>query len=744
MRSPLRSPAQVEGPQGFLPHWLTEPSLSPDALVDGAAPTGPNQVAIDTASATAAGLEIGDTTVVRTPAPAEVIIVGLLEPRGGAAGGLTITAFDFEAAQHHLLGREDQVTRILLAGDGLSQDQLAERIAPLLPAGAEAITGADLTDEALEGLQADFLGFFEAFLLVFAAIALLVATFSIYNTFSITIAQRLRESALLRALGASRRQVLTSTLLEGALVGALASALGLGAGIGLASGLQALMSVLGFGLERSPLVVDWVTVAMAFGVGLTVTILASLLPAVRASRIAPLAALRDVAVDRTGTSSWRVGGGAMLATAGVALAVLAGSSADNALPLAAVGAVLSWVGVVVLAPTLAGPFSAAAGAAVHRMRGLTGALAQRNVARNPRRTAGTAAALMIGVGVVSLFTVVAGSIKATIDDSVATSFGGDLVVMSSGFSGSGLAPELLTDLRDLPVVQEAAGIGLGAGLIDGEERVFTVTRPEVLQRLLELPVSAGSLSDVGVGQIAVAGDTAEEEGWTIGSAVDVRFAAGGTETLEVAAIYDASAGDSVSTMLLSSELYDMHAVQVAYLNVLVDLAEGIPLEAGRTAVEGAVAAHGAPRVLDRDGYAQAAAEDVDQLLAIVYVLLALAIVIALMGITNTLALSVHERTSEIGLLRAVGQTRRQVRSMIRWESVIVALFGTTTGIALGTFLGWTFIRAIAAQEGFGVFAAPLGQLSLVLLLGAVVGIVAAVRPARGAARMDVLAAIATE
>ena len=725
--------------------WTDDAAFRGYALVEGTAPQSSGEVAIDVGAAEIGGLDIGDSTIVRTPAPVNVTVVGLLELTSSSEAGATVTAFHFADAQQHLLGGREAVTRILVAAvEGVSQVDLVDRITAVLPDGNEAITGQALTDETLAEFGTDFLNLVETFLLVFAAIALLVATFSIYNTFSITVAQRTRESALLRALGASRRQVLASTVLEAVLVGAVASILGLVLGIGLSAGSQPLLGNVGVEMGSGSLMVERVTIVMCFVVGVGVTLVASVVPAFRASRVAPLAALREVAIDRSDTSRSRAIVGCVLTTAGVALALVATTAADAAIAQAGIAALLVCTGAVVLGPVAARPVSAAFGGVIGRLRGITGFLAGRNAMRNPRRTANTASALMVGVGVVTLFTVVGASVSATTDDAVSRTFGGDLAVMATGFSGSGISPQLVDDLTALPTVEHAVGLGLGAALVDGEEKVFTVADPHGLTGMLGLDVTDGSIGDLGMDGIAVAKASAADEGWELGTTVAVTFADGASESLTVAALYDGGPGDTVGSILMPTALWEAHAIQPTLTRVLVDLSEGVETEVGRQAVEVAAAAYGAPDVLDRDAYTEAAAGDVDQLLAIVYGLLALAIVIALMGIANTLSLSVHERIREIGLLRAVGQTRRQLRTMIRWESVIVALFGTGTGLGLGTFLGWVFIRAIAAEEGLGVFAAPLGQLAVVLLLGAIAGVLAAVRPARRATRLDVLTAIAAE
>lgn len=733
------------GPPTLAVNWIDNSDLSSYELVDGGrAPEAPGEVVIDVDAAETGDLAVGDSTIVRTPAPVEVEIVGLMEITGGG-GQVTYAAFTFDDAQRYLMGGQDKVTSVLLAAEpGVSQQELVDGLQPVMPDGIEAITGAEYTEEATESIGDDFLNFFEAFLLVFAGIALFVAMFSIYNTFSITVAQRIRESALLRAVGSSRAQILVSILFEALVVGIVASAIGLVAGVGLSMGLKALLDAFGLSIPATGPIVAPSTVLWSFVIGIGVTMLASILPAVRASRVPPLAALRDVAIDRSDTSVARAVIGALFTVVGAGLVISAILGGGGVLLRAGLGAVALLIGIVVLGPIAARPMSAILGSPLPRLRGVTGQMARQNAMRNPRRTAGTASALMVGVAVVTLFTVVAASIKASIDEEVSRSFGGDLVVATTGFSGSGLDPAMAAEINELPEVERAVGIGLGAAIIDGEERVFSVADPAALASVLDVEVRDGSLGEMGDNAIAVAEDTAESAGYEVGSEVTMDFLDGQSESVTIGAIYSEGAGNSVSTYIVPTDLWAPHTPVQVDISVLITLADGVDIGTGRAAVEEVTAGYGEPEVQDRDEYVEMQAGGIDLLLNIVYVMLALAIVIALMGISNTLSLSVHERTRELGLLRAVGQTRPQTRSMVRWESVVVALFGTVGGLALGTFLGWALMRAIRAEEGIGTFAAPVGQLVLVLALGAVVGIIAAIRPARRAARLDVLQAIATE
>jgi putative ABC transport system permease protein len=724
--------------------WIADQRLTPYRLAEGRAPQRPDEVVVNRGAAKRGDLHLGDRTAIETPRRVPVTVVGIATFQDADGfGGSTYAGFSLEGAQRYLLKQPSQVSSILVtAAPGVSQEELARGLRPRLPTGVEAITGAELSNESITDINRGFLGLFRTFLLVFAGIALFVAMFSIANTFSIIVAQRTRESALLRAIGASRRQVLTSVVLEALAVGLVASAAGLAGGIGIASGLKAVFAGLGFPLPTSGLVFKASNVAISVGVGVAVTLLAGVLPALRASRVAPLAALREVASERAATSRSRAVAGVGLTVTGVVVVVAAALAGGSTMPqLIGVGAVLTTVGVVTLGAVVARPASRLIGAPLAWLRGVTGALARRNAMRSPQRTAGAAAALMIGVGVVTLFTVFTASLQSSIRQSVSSSFGGDLAIVSGGFTGGRLDPGLATAIGRLPEVRQATGVSTGNALVGGGSQEVSVADPARLDGVLDLRMAAGSIGGLSDRQLGVAEQVADGKGWRLGTPVPVRFADGATETFTVGAIWrgqDVVVGD----YLLPRAAWAPHSAQDVDATVLIKLDDGISLAAGKAAVERLAAAYGSPEVQDRQEYADNVAGSVDQLLTLVYIMLALAILIALMGIANTLSLSVHERTRELGLLRAVGETRRQLRAMVRWESVIVALFGTTIGLGLGVFLGWALVRA--AGQDLSAFAAPLGQLGAVLAVGAMAGVLAGIRPARRAARLNVLQAIAVE
>jgi putative ABC transport system permease protein len=363
--------------------------------------------------------------------------------------------------------------------------------------------------------------------------------------------------------------------------------------------------------------------------------------------------------------------------------------------------------------------------------------------RNPKRTAGTASALMVGVAVVAMFTVIAASLKAYIDDTVDRSFAGDLVMVSDNFSTVGMSTEVAPEVAALPEVASASPMSNASLRIEDEDQFASAVDGPGMEGILDIGVAEGSLADLGAGTVALSSDYAGDLGLSLGDPAEVSFADGSREELTVAAVFDDA--DLVGPVLVSRETWLPHVAQPSDSVVMIELADGVSLADGEQAVQAVADRFHAPDAQTRQEYIDAVAGQVDQFLAVVYVLLVLAIVIALMGIANTLSLSIHERARELGLLRAVGQSRRQLRSMIRGESVLVATFGAAGGIGLGVFLGWALMKALGStEEDLSVFALPVGQLLVVLALGALVGVIAAWRPARRASKLDILDAIATE
>ncbi|WP_371530716.1 ABC transporter permease [Streptomyces sp. NBC_01283] len=741
-----KEPIGGQGPPTLAGNWIGDTELNAYQLAEGRAPAKSGEVVVNRGAADSGDLKTGDTTTLRTPEPVQVTIVGLAA-FGGEDGmaQTTFTGMTQADAEKYLTPKPGEAASIQVrAGPGVSEQELVDALSPVLPKGVEAITGEASAAENTDNISGRFLTLFTSFLLVFSGIALLVATFSIHNTFAIVVAQRTRENALLRALGASRRQVTAATLIEASVVAVAASVAGLAGGIGIAAGLQALFPAIGFPFPEGDLVISGLSMLLPPAVGIVVCLGSALLPAVRAGRTAPLAALRETAVDRSGASRNRAVAGAVLALAAVGLS-LTGVLVSPSVWLAGAGAVLALVAFVVLGPVASSRAVRILGEPLDRLRGVTGGLARRNALRSPKRTAATASALMIGVAVVSLFTVFGASLKATMDQTVNRSFAGDLAISTPGFGagGSGLSPKLAPALAERPEVSTAVGLGRGAAEVDGEGRALTVTDPGPFAKSFDLGTVDGSLDGLGTNGIAITREEAEKQDLKVGSTTEFAFADGKKATFTVRALYGRSelAGDYVITR----EAWAPHRMQDADSLVSVSLKDGVSAADGKAAVSKVTQEYGNPDVQTRGEYAQSAAGGIDMMLTLVYALLALAVLIALLGIANTLTLAIHERTRELGLLRAVGQTRAQLRAMVRWESVLVAAFGTAGGLVLGGFLGWVLVKASdGATSSAFAFAVPPVQLAVVVLVGLTAGALAGLRPARRAARLDVLRAIATE
>lgn len=711
----------------------------------GRAPQADDEVVIDKKTADDAGYTTGDTgVVIVNGAPLKVTITGVVTFAGAdSPAGAGFTLFTIPAAQKHF-GEPGKVDTVSIAADeGISQEELVARVNEVLPDGTEAITGAQVLEENQDAMQEAF-AFFDTFMLVFAVVALLVGGFTIFNTFFITVAQRTRQNALMRAVGASRRQLLVSVLVEALAIGVIASLIGLAAGLGVAAGLKGLLAAFGMSLPAGGVVFGLQTALVAFGAGVVVTVASALSPARKAGKVPPVAAMRDIETTSSGYGSWeRVAVGVVLLSAGVA-SLLYGllGSPDNALSMVGLGAVVVFFGVSVLGRTVSLPMSRIIGWPLPRVRGIAGELARENAMRSPKRTAATASALMIGVGLVSFITIFAASTKTSFSNVIDRTFTGDIVVTSPMHvgGGGGLAPELTAEIRELPEVDTAAGVRAGIADIDGSAQALMAADDAGFE-LFDVEPIAGSPNALGASSIAVFEDVAEDKGLEIGDTLTADFVATGKQTLTVELIYGENqpAGDYV----LGMDAYEANFVDQLDMQIFIRSADGVAPEAALAAVERVADAYPGAKVLDQTEYKADQLRFVDQMLGLVYALLALAILIALMGIGNTLALSIFERTRELGVLRAVGMTRRQLRTTIRWEAVIIAVQGAVLGLAIGIFFGWALVTALA-DEGLNTLSIPVASLAVVVLLAALAGVVAAILPARRAAKLDVLRAIVSE
>jgi putative ABC transport system permease protein len=725
-------------------NWSANAALNQFHLVAGHAPRTPNEVVIDKKSSRDGHLTVGDTTTVLVQGPPErVRIAGIA--RWGTAdspAGATVVAFQTPVAQR-VMGEPGKFDSIDLVADaGLPQSDLVARVAPVLPPGTEVVTGATVTHESQSTMR-KALSFFYTFLLIFAVIAVLVGGFMMFNTFSITVAQRTRENGLLRALGASRRQILASVLVEAFAVGLIASALGIVVGLLVAVGLKNLLVAVGIDIPTEGLVVSASTVVISLVVGVGVTALSALSPARKAAKVPPIAAMQLGAAGSTGYGSkQRIYVGCGVLALGIA-ALMVGLFGGIAQPLLVVGAgaLLVFFGVSILGRTVSLPLSRVIGAPLPRLRGITGALARENAMRNPKRTAASASALMIGVGLVGFITIFVSSTKASVNAAIDRGFVGDVVVDSGAGIAGGVDPSLAHRIATQPGIEAASGLQAGVAKFGGTATLVQAGDPRTIFDLMKLDVKSGDVANLDANSFATYTKVAGDKHWKVGAQVPVVFAATGHRTMRLAAIYKDNA--QAGNYFLSTDAYNANFSNRLDTKILVRAKPGVSTAAALAAVRQVTRDYPGVKVLDRGQYKAEQTKFLGQLLALVYALLGLAIIIALMGIANTLGLSIAERTREVGLLRAVGMTRSQLRSSIRWESVIIALQGTLLGLVIGTFFGWALVAALK-DEGITVFQYPIVSIAVVVLLAAIAGAVAAVLPSRRAAKLDVLRAVVSE
>ncbi|MGD9797132.1 MAG: ABC transporter permease [Acidimicrobiia bacterium] len=733
-------PSAGAGPPTIGDVWNGDDELSGGRVVDGRAPASDDEVVIDRASAEDGDIEVGETITVSTKVgvlPYEVVgLIGFEQLN--SIGGASFVGFTFDAAQE-VLGEAGKVDSVAVsAEDGVSQDELRDRLAEVVPAGVEVVTGQTVVEENQDAIGDNF-GFFDILVNVFAGIALFVGSFIIYNTFSILVAQRTREMALLRAIGASRRQVLGALLAEAVVVGLLASLLGLLGGLGLAALLLNVLESVGFELPSQGYVLTSATVVTTVVVGVGVTVVAAVFPAWRGASVPPLAAMRDVALEDRGSSRIRLGLGTLVTVGGVAL-VLAGLFGADVVQTG-FGVALVFLGVAALGPVFARPMVAFLGWPVARYRGVTGRLARENAMRNPKRTSRTAAALLIGVALVGTITIVASSVKASFKDIFEDQFTSDFVVSAGQFGAGGVSPQLAGELADRPELDTVAPLRFAPGTFDGEDGLIAAIGSEAVGDLFDIGVVAGDADDLDDDGLAVLREKAEDEGWELGTRVPVKFPGTAEFEATVALIY--TKDEVTGAYFFGLPAFDAHVADNYDSTIYVSVADGVDFDDARAAIEEVSEPYPSISVEDREEFVETNLSSINIVLNIIYALLFLSVLIALLGITNTLALSIVERTRELGLLRAVGMTRRQMRGSVRWEAVLIALFGTIGGLGVGVFFGWAIFKALE-EEGFKIFAVPFGQLFVIAVIGSVAGVLAALLPARRAARLDILTAIASD
>ena len=724
--------------------------FNPLNILEGRWPAAENEIVIDAGTADKQDFAVGDTVEVSTLEPKQPFDVVGVAKYGDldSLGAISFVVFTIPAAQQ-LLGREGQFDAISVAAEeGVSEEELVSSIAPVLPPSAEVVSATAEAEEQADEVS-EFTSIFRYFLLAFGAIALFVGAFVIFNTFSITVAQRTREFATLRTIGASRRQVLVSVILESLIIGVLASLVGLALGVALAEGIEALFGSLGVDLPSADRVFATRTIVVSLGVGVGITLLAGLFPAIRATRVPPISAVREGATLPQGRFHRFT---PYVATLVIVLSLLLLARAmftdelgtsDRLLSIAG-GVLLLFLGVAMLSSKLVRPIASVVGIPARRAGGAAGRLASGNSVRNPSRTAATAAALMIGIALVAFIATLTNGMKASNREAIEEQIAADYVVTSlDGYTpfvaaaGDALAassvPEVVTSVRS------------DAGLVNDVSTEVGGLDPDTIAEAYVFDWREGdesSLTKLASNGALVSANYAEDHDVSVGDVLTLRSTADRTAevtvvgTFEPPPFYPLIESVNVSTELFD-QLYDRPRNRWTWANVA-----GESNEENRAAMEEAIAGFPDTQLETREEWIQREDADFNEFISFLYVMLTLAVFVSVFGMINTLVLSVYERTREIGMLRAIGMTRRQVRRMIRQESIITALIGAAIGLPLGIFLAALVNRALSEYDVR--FAIPWGQLIVLTIVAIVIGILAAIMPARRAAKLDPLRAIAYE
>jgi putative ABC transport system permease protein len=723
--------------------WEGDNGLQGVTVKEGRAPVGPDEVAIDKATADAEGFEIGDTisylTDVGTFQGTITATVGL--GSADSFGGAQLTALDLDTALVRF-GTDGNVDAIdIKVADGADVAAVQRAIAEVIPPRTEVITGEQSAQETADAVN-EFVGIFGTGLLVFAFITAFVSAFIINNVFQISIGQRLRELALLRAVGASGRQVRRLITLEALALGIVGTVAGLIGGLLVARGLIFLFDAAGAGFPDAEIVMLPRTIVVAAAVGIGITMLSVIVPARRAAKIPPVAAMRPE-LGFAAMRTRRLVAGVVITVVGtsmflVGLFVRPGGTV-GLVGLAGTGALLLFLGVASLSSTIATPVTKMIGWPVAKLFKVPGVLARDNVARSPRRTSSSASALMIGVALVSSTAVFASSLRASLTDTLESAVSADYIITDEGFQG--LSPAVSEALAAVPELDAVTPIRQVSGQVEGDTKAIGAVDPVAFDKLVDPDLIDGTVAGLGTNELLLHKDPAEDLGASVGSTVDVTFANGATQTLTVAGIFgNATFGNWLISLDTLAAVSDAPARD---LFIIAKLAEGVDPATGDAAVTAAMEPYPQANVQSNAEFLASQEAQLNQLLFIITALLAFAIVIAILGISITLALGVFERTREIGLLRAVGMNKRQTRRSVRWEAVIVSTFGALIGIIVGTFLG--VVLSLAVPDDVISKLAFNPTITIAILIGAVIaGLFAALYPSYKASNMNVLESIATE
>lgn len=719
------------------------PPFGAFVLREGAAPGDPELV-VDAATAAANGIGVGDRIDAQGATGTETFRVSGIAGFGQRSGipDATVALFSYDTAGPFLdvVGGSSQI--VVVADHSGGVDELRDRLAVAIGDDFEISTSRDTAAASAAAAKSE-LAVVRIMLLAIAATALVVGAFLIANTFSITVTQRTRELAVLRAVGATGGQTLVSVLVEAAVVGVTASAIGAGLGVGAAYGLRGVVAAAGVDLPEGNLVVEPGTLLLAVGIGVGITVVSSLAAARKAGRIAPVQALREGEAPTQHLPLRRRLLGALVGLTGLVLATTTVAGPTASIAAAGASAVLLILALAALAPAFAGQLAGAVGQPLARA-GVPGLLARSSAQRSPRRTAATTSALAIGLAVVTFMTVLGASVRASTTAGFEEAISADLVIESARSEMlGGLSHHVHHDVSELAEVGAISKLRFGHWQQEGATKALTAIDPATLPDVASVDVVAGSLARLADGGVAVTDTTAQAEGLAIGDTLPMTFARTGDVAMPIVAIFDQADQFAVSSSyLVGLATYAEHFTEDVDAVVYVSAAPDVSVAQLRAAVDTVMVDHPTAIVRDEAEARDSRTHAIDQVLSMVTVLLLFAVFIALLGITNTLALSIVERTREIGLLRAVGMTRTQVRRMVRWEALLDAVLGSTIGLALGLGLGWVAVRALGAENPLAM-TVPTGRLVTYLVVVAVAGVLAGLLPARRAARLDVLASIST-